>query len=53
MVSILFIIFGIIDLLGGIVLTFGSVTFLPQIAKYIGLFLIAKGLWTLITSFIY
>ncbi|MGC8812172.1 MAG: hypothetical protein ACP5O8_01115 [Candidatus Aenigmatarchaeota archaeon] len=53
MVSVLFMIFGIIDLLGGIALTFGTVSFLPQISRYIGLFLIAKGLWTLITSIIY
>ncbi|MEM5834692.1 MAG: hypothetical protein QXQ69_02495 [Candidatus Aenigmatarchaeota archaeon] len=53
MVSILFMLFGVIDLLGGLALTFGSVSFLPQIAKYVGIILIAKGLWTIITSIIH
>lgn len=46
-------IFGIVDLLGGLALTFGSVSFLSQIAKYVGIILIAKGIWTIITSIIY
>jgi uncharacterized membrane protein HdeD (DUF308 family) len=52
MPSLLFMLFGIIDLVGGIILFFGTVSFLPQIARYIGLILIAKGIWTLITSLI-
>lgn len=50
MVSVLFLIFGILDFLAGIILVFSSVSILPGIAKYVGLFLIGKGIWTIFTS---
>lgn len=50
MVSVLFLIFGALDLVGGMILTFGSVTLLPEIARYLGIFLMIKGVYTLFTS---
>lgn len=51
MVSVLMFVFGILDIIAGGILTLSSTTFLPEIAKYIGIFLIFKGVWTLATAF--
>lgn len=50
MVSVMFLAFGIVDFLAGVTLTFSSGSFLGDIAKYIGLVLIGKGVWTIITG---
>jgi len=50
MASIIFLIFGIVDFLAGITLALSSGLFLGDAAKYIGLALIGKGIWTIITS---
>lgn len=50
MASILFLIFGALDLVAGAIITIGTVSLLPEIAKYIGIFLIGKGIWTIATS---
>jgi len=51
MVNFMFLIFGLIDFIAGMILTFTSIATLPEIAKFIGLFLIGKGIWTIVTSF--
>ncbi len=50
MVSVMFLIFGILDLLAGLILTLSGNLLLGDTAKYIGLVLIGKGIWTIITS---
>jgi len=51
MVNFMFLIFGLIDFIAGIILTFTAAAVLPEIARFIGLFLIGKGIWTMVTSF--
>lgn len=51
MVSFMILIFGIIDFIAGIILTF-TATILPEVSRFIGLVLIGKGVWTIITSLI-
>lgn len=53
MVSILFLIFGTIDFLAGLILFFTTIAVLPEVAKVIGLALIGKGIWTIVTSIVY
>jgi len=53
MVSVLFLIFGILDFLAGIILFLTTVAVLPEISKFIALVLIGKGIWTIITSIVY
>lgn len=50
MVSFMFLIFGLIDFIAGVILTFGNIAVLPEVSRFIGLALIGKGIWTIITS---
>lgn len=50
MVSFLFLILGSIDILGGVGIVFASQLVLAGIAKYIGIALILKGIWSMATS---
>lgn len=50
MVSVIFLVFGFLDLLAGLILTFSGNLVLGDIAKFIGLVLVLKGIWTIITS---
>jgi len=50
MVSVIFVIFGIIDFIGGLVLALSTGLFLGDIAKFIGWVLILKGIWTIFTG---
>jgi len=47
---VIFALLGIIDLIAGIIIVFSSELVLQPIAKYVGLILIAKGIWSLITG---
>jgi hypothetical protein len=50
MASILFLVFGFVDLLAGLVLILSTGLFLGDIMKIIGWALIGKGIWTIITG---
>ncbi len=49
----MFLVFGVIDFLAGIILLFATAAVLPEISKYVGLVLLGKGIWTIITSIVY
>ena len=50
MVSVIFLIFGVIDFLAGAILVGSGISFLGDVAKFIGIALLLKGIWTIITS---
>ena len=50
MVSILFALLGFLDFLGGLGIILSEDLILPQIAKYIGVALLIKGVWTILLS---
>ena len=50
MVSFLFLFFGFIDILGGVGITLTDQLVLAGMAKPIGIALILKGIWSMITS---
>jgi uncharacterized membrane protein HdeD (DUF308 family) len=47
---VLFLLIGIIDLLAGGIIVFSEELILSEVAKYVGIALIIKGIWTIITS---
>jgi len=49
MVSIFFLILGIIDTVSALIIISGN-TFLGELAYYLGIILLLKGIWTVITS---
>jgi len=51
MVNFMFLIFGLIDFIAGMILTFTGIVVLPEVSRFIGLLLIGKGIWTIVTSF--
>jgi uncharacterized membrane protein HdeD (DUF308 family) len=48
----IFFILGIIDILGGTIIYFSQSVIFFSIAKYLGLFLIFKGVWSLVSDII-
>ena len=47
---VVFLIIGIIDVIAGLMLIFSTSIILPEIAKYVGIILVAKGIWTVLIS---
>jgi len=51
MANALFLLLGLVDLIGGFGIIFSGGLILPLLSKYIGVALLLKGIWTIITSF--
>jgi len=52
MINFTFLIFGLVDIIAGIIIIFSSGLILGDLAKYVGIVLIGKGIWTVVTSII-